>query len=129
MRELLAAEASDRQAAEAIALYCYSARKALGGLVAALGALDTLVFTGGIGEHAAPIRERIVMDMTGFGIQIDPDRNRTHEPVISTDESSVTVRVIPTAEDRYWPATRSDCCRGPNDISIQSSALQCGRCG
>jgi acetate kinase len=100
MRELLTAEASDPRAAEAVALYCYLARKAIGGLMAALGGLDTLVFTGGIGEHAAPVRARIVDGMVGLGFTLDPARNRGHAPVISTADSAVTVRVIPTAEDR-----------------------------
>jgi acetate kinase len=104
MRELLAAEASDPRAAEAVALYCYLARKALGGLAAVLGGLDTLVFTGGIGEHAAPVRERILAGMAGLGFRLDPDRNREHASVISTVESPVTVRVMPAAEDRVLAA-------------------------
>ena len=56
MRDLLDREAADPRAAEAVALFCYQAKKFLGALAAVLGGLDTLVFTGGIGEHAAPIR-------------------------------------------------------------------------
>jgi acetate kinase len=100
MRDLLAREASDPRAADAIALFCYSARKALGGLVAVLGGLDTLVFTGGIGEHAASIRERIVSGLGGFGISIDRTRNDAPAPVISPEGSPVVVRVVPSDEDR-----------------------------
>ena len=104
MRELLAAEATDPRAAEAVTLYCYLAKKALGGLIAALGGLDTLVFTGGIGEHAAPVRERIVGGMAELGLEIDPGLNERHAPVISNEGSAVTIRVIPAAEDRVLAA-------------------------
>jgi acetate kinase len=100
MRDLLAREQTDPHAAEAIALFCYQARKFLGALVAALGGLDTLVFTGGIGEHAAPVRERICEHLDILGIQLDPARNGRNAAVISRDDSAVTVRVIATDEDR-----------------------------
>lgn len=99
MRDLLDLEVRDHRAAEAVALFCYQARKYLGALAAALGGLDVLVFTGGIGEHAAPVRERLVAGMELFGIELDPERNRRHEPVISTDRSRVIVRVIGTNEE------------------------------
>lgn len=99
MRDLLGREASDPRAAEAIALFCYQARKHLGALAAVLGGLDTLVFTGGIGEHAAPIRERICDGLGFLGIRIDARRNAANASVISSAASSVTVRVIPTDED------------------------------
>jgi acetate kinase len=100
MRELLQHEASDPRAAQAIDLYCYLARKALGGLIAILGGVDTLVFTGGVGEHAPSIRERILRGMDGLGFVVDPDRNRKQDDVISPDGSPITVRVIPAEEDR-----------------------------
>lgn len=99
MRELLEKEAGDRHAAEAIALFCYLAKKQLGALAAVLGGLNTLVFTGGIGERAAPIRLRICQGLEFLGIQVDPERNEQHAPVISPPGSLVTVRVIPTDED------------------------------
>ena len=99
MRDLLAREAVDTHAADAIALFCYSARKFLGSLVAVLGGLDTIVFTGGIGEHAASIRERICAGLGCFGIELDAGRNATHEPVISSDLSRVVVRVMNTDEE------------------------------
>jgi len=104
MRDLLERESADQHAAEAIALFCYQAKKYLGALVAALGGLDTLIFTGGIGEHAASVRLRICEGLEFLGIRLDPQRNATHAAVISRDgnlqaDSSVTVRVMQTDED------------------------------
>jgi acetate kinase len=99
MEDLLAREATDPQAAEAIALFCYQARKFLGALVAALEGLDTLVFTAGIGEHAAVIRARICDGLGYLGMEVDAARNANHASIISTDTSRVVVRVIPTDED------------------------------
>ena len=99
MQDLLDREAGDERAAEAVALFCYSAKKYLGALVAALGGLDALVFTGGIGEHAAPVRKRVCADLSFLGIDIDPARNGANAPVISRDGASVPVRVIKTNED------------------------------
>jgi len=99
MQDLLGKEASDPRAAEAIALFCYTAKKYLGALVAALGGLDALVFTGGIGEHAAPVRERVCADLGFLGIDVDPARNRSNAPVISRDGAPVVVRVVHTNED------------------------------
>jgi acetate kinase len=99
MRDLLNQEARDPRAAAAIALFCYQARKFVGALAAVLGGLDTLIFTGGIGEHAAPIRARICAEMVFLGIQIDERRNAAHAPIISRDGSAATVRVMPTDED------------------------------
>jgi acetate kinase len=100
MRELLAARREgDRHAAEAIELFCYRARTWLGALAAALGGLDTLVFAGGIGEKAAPIRGEICEDLDHLGLVIDRDRNEAHAPVISEADSRVTVRVIATDEE------------------------------
>jgi acetate kinase len=99
MQDLLAREVTDPQAADAVALFCYQTRKHLGGLVAALGGLDTLVFTAGIGEHSAAIRARICEGLGYLGLEIDAARNETHTPIISCDASRVMVRVIPTDED------------------------------
>lgn len=99
MQRLLEQEATDPHAADAVALFCYQARKLLGALVAALGGLDTLVFTAGIGEHSAVIRARICAGLEYLGLQVDPDRNSTHAPIVSSDASRVVVRVIPTNED------------------------------
>jgi acetate kinase len=99
MRDLLAREAEDSGAADAVALFCYQARKHLGALVAVLGGLETLVFTAGIGEHAAQIRSRICEDLAYLGLVLEPTRNAAHAHVISTDTSRVVVRVMPTNED------------------------------
>lgn len=98
MRDLLERERDDPNAAQAVELFCYQARKYLGALVAVLGGLDALVFTGGIGEHAAPVRARICAGFGFLGLALDERRNAEHAPVISTPESRVTVRVIPTEE-------------------------------
>lgn len=99
MRDLLAAESTDPHAAAAIALFCYRAKKYLGAFAAVLGGLDTVVFTGGIGEKAAAIRERICADLEFIGIGLDPEANRNHAPVISRRGSAVRVRVMMTNEE------------------------------
>jgi acetate kinase len=99
MRDLLDRAAADARAAEAIELFCYEARKFIGALVAVLGGLDTLVFTGGIGEHAAPIRQRICAGFGFLGSALDPRRNAAGESIISQPGSTVSVRVIGTDED------------------------------
>lgn len=100
VRDLLAAEArGNERAALALELFCYQARKALGGLVAALDGLETLVFTGGIGEHSAAVRQRIALGLGAFGVALDARRNDAHAPIISSASSRVEVRVIPTNEE------------------------------
>jgi acetate kinase len=99
MRDLLSHEASDPRAAEAVELFCYGAKKFLGALAAALAGLDTLVFTGGIGEHAAPVRWCICEGLEFLGIKLDASRNVEHAPIVSPDDTQVTVRVIPTDEN------------------------------
>jgi acetate kinase len=99
MQDLLEREGEDPRAGEAVALFCYQARKFVGALVAALGGLDTLVFTAGMGEHSAVIRGRICDGLGYLGLQLDAARNATHAPIISSDASRVVVRVIPTDED------------------------------
>ena len=76
MQDLLAREAEDSRAADAVALFCYQARKFLGALVAALGGLDTLVFTAGIGERSAVIRARICDGLGYLGLELDADAQR-----------------------------------------------------
>src|ERR671914_712999 len=93
MRDLLDREAYDGRAAEAVALFCYQAKKFLGALAAALGGLDAFVFTGGIGQHSAPVRERVSQGLEFLGIRLDPDRNAAHAPVIPRDAAAVIVRV------------------------------------
>jgi acetate kinase len=99
MRDLLGKESSDPRAADAVTLFCYLARKSVGALVAALGGVDTLIFTAGIGEHSAAIRERICEGLEFLGLELDVERNARHAPIVSRDGSRVVVRVMKTDED------------------------------
>jgi acetate kinase len=99
MRDLLAGEAHDTRAAEAVALFCYQAKKWIGAFAAALGGLDTLVFSAGIGENAPPVRARICDGLEFLGIELEEKRNASNAGVISKDASRATVRVIRTDED------------------------------
>jgi acetate kinase len=99
MRDLLKREKRDVRAAEAVALFCYQAKKWIGSYVAALGGLDTLVFAGGIGENAPVIRARICEGLGFLGIELDKSRNAKTAAVISKNSSRVTVRVIRTNEE------------------------------
>lgn len=99
MRDLLAREARDVRAAEAVALFCYQTKKWIGAFAAALGGLETLVFAGGIGENAAPIRARMCEGLGFLGVELDDARNAAHASVISADASPTTVRVIHTDEE------------------------------
>lgn len=96
---ILLEQRGDARAAEAVEIFCYQAKKFLGAYAAALGGLDTVVFTGGIGENAPYVREQICAGLDFLGIRIEPERNAAHAPVISTDGRNVTVRVIKTDED------------------------------
>ena len=89
----------DLLAAEAVALFCYQAKKWIGSFAAALGGLDTLVFAGGIGENAPVVRARICEGLGFLGIQLSESRNAESAAVISTDASRAKVRVIRTDED------------------------------
>jgi acetate kinase len=100
MRDLLKLELEDVRAAEAVALFCYQAKKWVGSFAAVLGGLDTLVFAGGIGENAPSIRTRICDGLDFLGIKIDESRNAENDGVISTGSSRVTVRVIHTDEEQ-----------------------------
>jgi acetate kinase len=99
VRDLLASEATDPHAADALGLFCYQAKKFIGALAAVLGGLDTLVFTAGIGEHAAEIRWRICEGLDFLGVRLNAQRNNTNAAVISEDKTPVNVRVIETDED------------------------------
>jgi acetate kinase len=99
MRDLLALEPHDVRAAEAVALFCYQAKKWIGAFTAALGGLDTFVFAGGIGENAPPVRTRICEGLKSLGIELDESRNAVTAAVISTEASRATVRVIRTDEE------------------------------
>jgi len=99
MQDLLKREKGDPRAADAIASFCYSARKFVGAYAAALNGLDTLVFSGGIGENSAVIRARICTGLEYLGLELDASRNDANAPLVSTDASQVSVRVIKTDEE------------------------------
>ena len=99
VRVLLSQRGTDPAAALAVDTFCYSVRKAIGGLAAALGGLDCLVFTAGIGEHEPVIRSQICDGLRHIGVVLDADRNLRGDATISSSESSVDVRVVQTDEN------------------------------
>jgi acetate kinase len=99
MRDLLARETTDVRAAEAVALFCYQARKWIGAFAAALEGLDTIVFAGGIGENAAAVRARVCDGLRFLGVELDAALNARSAPLISAAASRVAVRVIRTDEE------------------------------
>ena len=99
MKVLLETRAAEPHAAEAVELFCYVLRKHIGAFAAVLGGIDTLVFTGGIGERAAPVREETCRGLEHLGIQVDRDRNARHDPIISAPGSACAVRIVRTEED------------------------------
>jgi|HubBroStandDraft_1064217.scaffolds.fasta_scaffold01538_12 acetate kinase len=99
MRDLLERRGSDPRAADAVALFCHGVRKATGALAATLGGVETLVFSGGIGENAAPIRAEVTRGLEHLGIRLDDARNSASAAIISSDASACTVRVIRTDEE------------------------------
>jgi acetate kinase len=99
MRDLMAREARDPRAAEAVELFCYQARKWIGALAAALGGVDTIVFAGGIGENSPAARQRICAGLGFLGVGVDAGRNSRGEAVISAPKGRVRVRVIHTDEE------------------------------
>jgi acetate kinase len=119
MKTLLEQRTTEPHAVQAIELFCYSARKSIGALAAALGGLDLLVFTGGIGERAAPVRWMICRGLEHLGIHLDPGKNDAHADTISTNQSPCEVRVIPTNEDlmiaRHTRALLSRARQGEDD--------------
>jgi acetate kinase len=98
MRELLASR--DHRASEAIDLFVYRIARELGALVASLGGLDGLVFTGGIGEHASDIRRQVCDRSRWLGIVVDPEANERGDECISASGSRVSVWAIPTDEEQ-----------------------------
>jgi acetate kinase len=102
MRELISNCAHDERAREAFDLFCYQAKKWIGAYTAVLGGLDTLVFSGGIGEHSPEVRSAICSGLEFLGLRISPDLNSRHTGsagVISLPDSPVVIRVLPTDEE------------------------------
>jgi acetate kinase len=100
MADLLLRENNDISAKEAIDLFCYEVKKKIGAYTAVLGGIDTLIFSGGIGENAPAIRQRICENLSFLGIELDSKRNQENNGLISIDTSKVAVRIIPT--DEAW---------------------------
>lgn len=110
VRKLL--ESDHPHAAEALDLFAYRVSQAIAGHAAALEGIDALVFTAGIGEHAAPVRAAICRRLAWLGLTLDEAANRRHGPCISTPHSSVSAWVIPTDEEQViarhtWALTGS----------------------
>jgi len=99
VRELAARAPHDPAAALALQLFAYQIRKSIGAFAAVLGGVDLLVFTGGIGEHAAGVREAACRGLGALGVQLDGARNAAGASVISAEESRCVVRVIPADEE------------------------------
>ena len=91
---------ADPHAAAAVELYCYRIGRELGSLAAALGGLDALVFTGGIGENAAPVRAAVARQAAWLGIELDPAANTAGAIRISTANSPASAWVVPTDEEQ-----------------------------
>lgn len=91
--------AGDEDASLAFDVYCHRIRKYVGAYHAVLGRLDAIVFTAGVGEHAAPVRAAALDGLRTWGIAVDPDRNARHDAVISPDGAKVAVCVVPTDEE------------------------------
>ena len=98
-RDLLAREATDPRAAEALAVFVHAARKQLGALAAVLGGIDTLVFSGGIGENSPVLRTRICAGFGFLGLELDPGRNDAGAPILSREGAAVSVRILPADEE------------------------------
>lgn len=113
MRTLLASD--DPNARRAIDYFCFRIRRELGALAAALEGLDAVVFTGGIGENAAPIRSRVCAGMGWIGLGLDEARNSANETRISTDRSPVRVLVIPTNEELVIARASARLLRNPDE--------------
>lgn len=99
MRDLLKIQANDTRAAEAVELFCYQTKKWIGSFTTVLEGLDTLVFSGGIGENSPEVRSRICKGLQFLGIELDEKRNAENADIISSATSRISVRVIRTNEE------------------------------
>mgnify|MGYP000969646128 CR=1 FL=1 len=100
MKALLANESTDYKSAQAVRMFVNGIKRAIGGLAAELGGVDSLIFSGGIGEQSATLRSRICDDLSYMGITLDPVRNQFGEFLISANDSRTGVHVIPTDENQ-----------------------------
>ncbi|MBC7695521.1 MAG: acetate/propionate family kinase [Burkholderiales bacterium] len=99
MTRLLQLQKNDENAAAAVEFFCYQCIKWIGAFTAILGGLDTLIFSGGIGEHAPEIRERICEKLKFLGLELDQSKNINNDRIISKEETKISVRVIKTNEE------------------------------
>jgi len=119
VRTLLAARDRDPDAALAIAMFCHRARREVGALAAVLGGMDSLVFTGGIGEHSAVIRREICRGLEHLGVVLDAEANEADAPIVSPQGTACMVRIVKTNEDlmvaRHTRAVLQGRAAGTND--------------
>ncbi len=108
MQDLLHHEKENNDAALAIDIFCYQVKKFIGSYTAALGGLDTLVFSGGIGEHSPEVRSKICDNLEFLGIELDEMKNMNNEAVIATETSKVKVHVIKTNEEEMIAKTTGE---------------------
>ena len=99
MRTLLELRPKSPSAALAVKMFCYQLAKAIGAFAVALGGIDALIFTGGVGEHAAPVREEVCRSLGHLGVRLEAGRNASGAPGISAGGSAVRVRIIPADEE------------------------------
>lgn len=100
MREIISAvKEGNKRAKYAFDIFCYRIKKYIGGYAAAMGGIDALVFTGGIGENAVEVRTQVCEDLKFLGIELDENRNNNKEETISPDDSKTKVFRIPTNEE------------------------------
>jgi len=121
LRDLLSRQDRDVRAAEAVELFCYRAKTGVGALAAALGGLDTLVFSGGIGENSPEARRRICDGLEFLGIIVDDRRNAANAPLISTEDGRVAVRVIPTDEESLIALAAAEFIPGPQAALVPNA--------
>lgn len=111
MKKLLALQSHDDRAALAVDVFCYRIKMQIGAYAAALGGLDTLVFTGGIGEHAAPVRAEVCSGLGHLGIRLDPAANEAGSRVISDGEGACSVLVVKANEELVIAREAARCLR------------------
>lgn len=108
VHELLEREESDSRAREALDVFCYQVKKSIGAYAAAMGGIDMLVFTGGIGERASQIRSRICKNLEFLGIVLDDQKNTASESVISSESGKVQIRIVHVNEERMLAKQTSE---------------------
>lgn len=111
MRELIERQAYDQKAADAVEVFCYQIRKYIGAYAAVLGGIDTLIFSGGIGENSSEVRARICAGLSFLGIELDEQKNKNNEQLISASNANVEIHVIKTDEELMIARASADILR------------------